>query len=273
MHYISFLSVKYILNESVHLYVCICLYTQVFLYRVSTNTYRHTTGPTAIAQEWVRNKEVWLEKFSQVIPQEPVFLEWLLPSPLFSTTWGKEVSAFCKGQLWLHRLINTLVLMCSLLSHVQLFVILWTVAKQAPLSMEFSRKEYWSWLQFPPPGDLLNPETETVSLISLALAGRFFTTSTTYRFPQRALSLMPTEGKTYYIRKGFFGIKLRIIDNLKILFFKEIQVKHLSIGMDDRNDSWTIYCIKHYMHFGLNFVSWISSENYIIFKKHHKKRT
>ena len=76
-----------------------------------------------------------------------------------------------------------------------------------------------------------------MSLISLALAGRFFTTSTTYRFPQRALSLMPTEGKTYYIRKGFFGIKLRIIDNLKILFFKEIQVKHLSIGMDDRNDS------------------------------------
>ena len=117
--------------------------------------------------------------------------------------------------------------------------------------MEFSRQAYWSRLQFPAPGDLPNPGTETVSLISLALAGRFFTTSTTYRFPQRALSLMPTEGKTYYIRMGFFGIKLRIIDNLKILFFKERQVKHLSIGMDERNDSWTISCIKHYMHFGL----------------------
>ena len=46
--------------------------------------------------------------------------------------------------------------------------------------------------------------------------------------------MMPTEGKTYYIRMGFFGIKLRIIDNLKILFFKERQVKHLSIGMDEK---------------------------------------
>ena len=113
MHYISFLSVKYILNKPVHLYACVCLDTQVFLYRVSTNIYWHTTGPTAIAQEWVRNKEVWLEKFSQMIPQEPVFLQWLLPFPLFSMTWGKEVSAFCEGQLWLHRLVNTLVLTCS----------------------------------------------------------------------------------------------------------------------------------------------------------------
>ena len=143
---------------------------------------------------------------------------------------------------------NTAMHVLSHFSHVQLFVMLWTVANQAPLFMEFSRQEYWRGLQFPPPGDLSNPGTEPVSLISLALAGRFFTTSTTYRFPQRALSLMPTEGKTYYIRMGFFGIKLRIIDNLEILFFK-----------DDRNDSWTIYCIKHYMHFGLNFVSWISS--------------
>ena len=40
------------------------------------------------------------------------------------------------------------------LSCVQLFVTPWTVAHQAPPSMEFSRQEYWSWLPFPSPGDL-----------------------------------------------------------------------------------------------------------------------
>ena len=42
------------------------------------------------------------------------------------------------------------------LSHVQLFGTPWTVAYQAPLSMEFPRQEYWSGLPFPPPGDLPN---------------------------------------------------------------------------------------------------------------------
>ena len=45
----------------------------------------------------------------------------------------------------------------SSLSHVQLFVNLWTVAHQAPLSTEFSRKKYWSDLPFPSPEDLPNP--------------------------------------------------------------------------------------------------------------------
>ena len=42
-------------------------------------------------------------------------------------------------------------------SHVQLFVASWTVAHQAPLSMEFFRQEYWSRLPFPTPEDLPNP--------------------------------------------------------------------------------------------------------------------
>ena len=46
------------------------------------------------------------------------------------------------------------------LSRVQLFVTQWTVAHQAPLSMGFSRQEYWSGLPFPSPGDLLNPGIE-----------------------------------------------------------------------------------------------------------------
>ena len=49
----------------------------------------------------------------------------------------------------------------------------WTVARQAPLSMGFSRQEYWSVLPFPSPGDLPNPGIEPMSP---ALAGKFFTT-------------------------------------------------------------------------------------------------
>ena len=45
------------------------------------------------------------------------------------------------------------------------------------LSMEFSRQEYWSWLPFSPPGDLLNPGTEPASFVSSALAVKFFTTA------------------------------------------------------------------------------------------------
>ena len=51
-----------------------------------------------------------------------------------------------------------------------------TVAGQAPLSMGFLRKEYWSSLPFPTPGEFPDPEIESVSLVSPALASRFFTT-------------------------------------------------------------------------------------------------
>ena len=64
-------------------------------------------------------------------------------------------------------------------SHVQLFTTLWTVAHQAPLSMGFSRQEYWSGLPFPSPRGLPDPGIDPTSLTSPALAGGFFTTSTT----------------------------------------------------------------------------------------------
>ena len=62
------------------------------------------------------------------------------------------------------------------LNHVRLFVAPWTVAYQAPLSVEFSRQEYWSVLPFPTPGNLPNPEIKPTYLESPALAGGFFTT-------------------------------------------------------------------------------------------------
>ena len=70
--------------------------------------------------------------------------------------------------------------MLSRLSYVRLSVTLWTVACQAPLSMGFSRQEYWSGLPCPPSGNLPHPGTEPISLTSPALAGGFFTTGTTW---------------------------------------------------------------------------------------------
>ena len=50
--------------------------------------------------------------------------------------------------------------MCGSLSCARLFVTPWTVAHQAPLSMEFSKQEFCSWLPFPSPGDLPDSEVE-----------------------------------------------------------------------------------------------------------------
>ena len=65
--------------------------------------------------------------------------------------------------------------MLSRFSRTQLFATLWTVTYQAPLSIGFSRQEYWNGLPCPPPGDLPSPGIEPASLVSPALAGRFFT--------------------------------------------------------------------------------------------------
>ena len=56
--------------------------------------------------------------------------------------------------------LHIYVLKVKSLSRVQLFATPWIVAHQAPLSMEFSRLEYWSGLPFPSPGDLLDPGIE-----------------------------------------------------------------------------------------------------------------
>ena len=63
---------------------------------------------------------------------------------------------------------------------VQFLASPWTVTCQAPLSMGFSRQERWSGLLFPSSGDIPDPGMELMSLMSPALAGRFFTTSRTW---------------------------------------------------------------------------------------------
>ena len=82
-----------------------------------------------------------------------------------------------------------LLLLQSHFSRVGLCVTPWTVARQASLSMGFSRQEYWSRLPCPPPGDFPDPGIEPVSLTSPALA--FFTIGATWEalyLQQRAQS-------------------------------------------------------------------------------------
>ena len=71
--------------------------------------------------------------------------------------------------LWTRKQALVHVCMLSRFSRVQLFATPWTVAHQAPLSMRFSRKEYWSGWPLPPPGSLPNPEIEPMSPASPAL--------------------------------------------------------------------------------------------------------
>ena len=83
--------------------------------------------------------------------------------------------------------------MLSHFSHVQIFVIPWTIAHQAPLSMEFSRQGYWSRLPCPPPGDLPNLRTEPTSLMSPAVPGELLTTSVTLEAIQRVAECVDSE--------------------------------------------------------------------------------
>ena len=69
----------------------------------------------------------------------------------------------------------------------------WTVAHQIPLSMEFSRQEYWNGLPCSSPGDLSDPGIEPAFLTSSALAGGFFTSSTTWEAspPKKKMNISP----------------------------------------------------------------------------------
>ena len=80
------------------------------------------------------------------------------------------------------------VCMLSCFSRVWLFATLWAVDHQAPLSMEFSRQEYWTAFLCPSKGDLPDPGIELSSLLSPALAGWFFTTSATSQWKWKSHS-------------------------------------------------------------------------------------
>ena len=78
-----------------------------------------------------------------------------------------SLESWLRNGVWLRTLVQSIVdwgVVC-VLSHVQLFVTPWTVARQASLSMGFSRQGYWSRLACPPPGDILDPGIKPASRI------------------------------------------------------------------------------------------------------------
>ena len=102
------------------------------------------------------------------------------PCTEFPKTWKSQWDFLEKANSRL-LILGTCVLSCF--SRVPLFATLWTVA-WVPLSMGLVRQEYWSGLPCPSPGDLPNPGIEPESLTSPALAGGFFTPSTSWEAPQ-----------------------------------------------------------------------------------------
>ena len=89
--------------------------------------------------------------------------------------WCLFVFSWHSSHVWVHaKLLQSCSILCAMLG---------TVSRQAPLSMGFSRQEYWSGLPSPPPGDLPDPGIKPASLMSPVLAGRFFTTSTPWEAP------------------------------------------------------------------------------------------
>ena len=91
---------------------------------------------------------------------------------------------------YLTSLTSTTCACAKLFSRAWLFATPWTVALQVPLSMGFSRQEYWSGLPCPSPGDLPYPGTEPASLIPPSLAGGFFSTSTTWATPTNTTGII-----------------------------------------------------------------------------------
>ena len=98
------------------------------------------------------------------------------------STWVFHINVKCnESKTDLLFSCSVYVLGCVCTKSLQLCLALckpWTVAHQAPPSMGFSRQEYWSGVPFPSPEDLPHPGIEPESLMSPALAGRFFITST-----------------------------------------------------------------------------------------------
>ena len=134
---------------------------------------------TGWALRWELDKLViWvtlpLTHSSQVplLKQQPIIL-FFWSSTLLSYNWGSPTPiSLSSGAQGLNSLVKwTCVCVLSHFSHVRLSATLLTIACQAPLSMRFSRHEYWSGLPFPTPGDFPDPGIKLASLMSPALAG------------------------------------------------------------------------------------------------------
>ena len=119
---------------------------------------------------WFLFPQIWFILSSAL--WEYVFTKcFLIPEIPIDFKGGSNKILFVLKQWW----YNGSCVHAKLLSHVQLFVTLWTVAHQASLSMGFSRQEYWSGLPCPPPGDFSQPRDWIYVSCGSCIAGWFFT--------------------------------------------------------------------------------------------------
>ena len=112
------------------------------------------------------------------------------------------------------------------LSHVRLFETLWTIARQAPMSMGFSRHEHCSGLPCHPPGDLPDRGTEPTSLMSPALAppgSTYWFNSSLFIWREKNSFeiFQKSSGKFHHLLSKYFGYNLILESlpkiNLKVL--------------------------------------------------------
>ena len=95
--------------------------------------------------------------------------------------------------------------MLSPFSHAQFFVNPWTIVRQVPLSMGFSRQEYRNGLLCSSLGYLSDPRIEPVSLMSSTLSSGFFTTSVTWEAPINAFTSRYSNLHLLFLRMGTQG--------------------------------------------------------------------
>ena len=147
----------------------------------STNLYIHTEEYYTAIKKKQATHAVQLEWISGALfclGKEPMSVAYIHYDCLYLTVLnGRAIER--ENQRVVAKVKVACAYMLSCFNCIQLFVILWIVAYQLPLSQGFSRKEYWSELPCPPPGDLPDPGVDPVSLMPLALAGGFFTTGAT----------------------------------------------------------------------------------------------
>ena len=116
------------------------------------------------------------------------------------------------------------MLSCSVMFNS--FVTSWTVAYQAPLSVECPKQEYWSGLPFPTPGDLSNPGYKTEAPMSPALAGGFFAWEAEC-YIYKPLIDKPKLGKIYI----YFSLsKLFILIIFSVLYCLGLSFLHVGIS-------------------------------------------
>ena len=139
----------------------------------------------------------------------------LLSVPQLRNNETLTVLSFVLTESWM---VKKSPLVCVLrhFNCVQLYATLWTIAHQAPLSMGFSRWEYWSGVPCLPPGDLPDPGIEPVCLKSPALAGRFFTTTATWE----AWEITPANCKKNHTAHKYS--KIRPVSNLPHWFLWDL---------------------------------------------------